>query len=875
MAADTTILSGDVSVWYLSNGRTKMMDWSGSATGTRTMNELYSAMQTLLDEASTMDDATAFNADTPTEYKTGIIDAGDNDPWYVTFNLMEHITGGSLYTSGWSRVTTSNTGIVIVPVTRATMTLNSSDIGDDGLNHATGLDTGTLLEIINDGSSTNAYLVIRPEDDTAANDWNETSGTINNTGSTRSATQAGAGNTGEMIWANIYSIGTIDPNVHLYVYQGEFNDSETATTPATDTSNRVYSVNSTSADYWANGHIDICVPINRWQRAQTDGAWDNVDDGYLRVFARKGGDLYASFEVSNSTTSGGRNPVPLQTSLDLNQGHGTRKVSTGTWTGTAVDLSVLTGGTNDGRAIFDVGNSTADSEIVYWPIAKATRGGEIQGFVNTEVLTDGAGFSATAGGSDSADGPADATWFTGTTPDLLLGYTQVQTCSNLDIDNDGTDEEYCIYIDCNSNPLSEVYQWMKYICQYTQGDTDMVEQAFSDDLSQANIYGEEYDGPMAYATYTAETGTVTEGDLMTQAGSDPWSGVLMYHDETNNTVVFRNCRGTLETTTNILQDVTPGSNYLTNPTAVGNFAASTSSPFGTYAGGTYFGARGVVIDSYDSGDENSFILTDIFGDTYQRPTSVLIEVTNVWGNAITLGDADLVTVYPLTGSGGDIDKDPADAVYAMNCDGGEAIGATTLAVDAIPVWAPSTGRVVLIDNSDANKEYVLRYSSYNATTDTYTLANIDVAALDSANGTYDELTETGAFGSAQRGDLVYNHDLAETSYIIEVDSANTITISPAFSADPTGDHIEVNCTPILVTSSDNAFNCIIHDYPTTSTASASIIYPGSQFYFRVKVRNTRETDLTNGPIKPFSSDGSTTGSQSTTQVVRTIDTVLS
>ena len=70
----------------------------------------------------------------------------------------------------------------------------------------------------------------------------------------------------------------------------------------------------------------------------------------------------------------------MQTSLDLNQGHGTRKVATGAWTGTAVDLAVLTGGTNSGRAIFDLGNSTTDTEIVYWPITKAVRGGEVVGF---------------------------------------------------------------------------------------------------------------------------------------------------------------------------------------------------------------------------------------------------------------------------------------------------------------------------------------------------------------------------------------------------------------------------------------------------------------------------------------------------------------
>ena len=46
-----TILGGDITVNYLDESRQKMLEWTGTATGTRTMNEVYSAMATLLDEA--------------------------------------------------------------------------------------------------------------------------------------------------------------------------------------------------------------------------------------------------------------------------------------------------------------------------------------------------------------------------------------------------------------------------------------------------------------------------------------------------------------------------------------------------------------------------------------------------------------------------------------------------------------------------------------------------------------------------------------------------------------------------------------------------------------------------------------------------------
>ena len=89
-----TILSGDITINYLDDNRRKQATWTGSATGTRTMNEFYSGSATLLDETATGDDATMFTAETPVEYTVGLIDANDGDPWYIGYELMQHMTGG-------------------------------------------------------------------------------------------------------------------------------------------------------------------------------------------------------------------------------------------------------------------------------------------------------------------------------------------------------------------------------------------------------------------------------------------------------------------------------------------------------------------------------------------------------------------------------------------------------------------------------------------------------------------------------------------------------------------------------------------------------------------------------------------------------------
>lgn len=881
MAADTTILSGDVGVWWLSNGRAKMLSWEGT-TGTHTMNELYSAMQTLQDESDTIDDGTCFNADTPTEYTIGKIDQGDNDPWYIQFDVMQHITGGSLKTSGWAHADGTNTGIVIVGGVNSGTPMTTADYGYTVTGATNG--SGTLLEIIEGAKGD--FLVIRPDSDTGDEFISSIQIITSARGAFTFTQNTEEENTGDMVWANIYSIGTVDSSVHMYVYQGEF-DAATPATPATDNSTRVYDVNSVSiADYWGEGHIDICVPIMRWWRDQTDGAWDAVDNGFLRVFARKGGDLYASFEVANSTTSGGRNPVPLQTSLDLNQGTGTKTISfTGAESGTMVDGEIIqqTTGTNSGaRGIFDLANSTMTSGgfLSYFPIAEDGEGGVLTAMETGETVTGQTSTSAvTTDGVPAAAGPSLASWFTNSAaPILKVGFTAVTAVTNKDIDNNGTDEHWGIVVDCNSNTLAETYEWLKYICSYTQGETNPVEQAFEDDISQINIYGEEYIGGTAYFGYSGGTGafaTLPEGEGLTQQTSLA-TGYVICHDTTNDVILLRNTRNTWNLSNTIDSD------YDTDtftPDEAGNFAASVTSPLGTYAGGTYFGARGVLLENWLGADENKFILTDIEGSTRERPTSVTITVSNLHGNAVTETDSDLVAVYLLDGVGGDIDKS------LILCDGAETVGDGTLDTGVIPDWVPAAGRILFTDVS-ANQEYVITYTAWNGTTDQFTLDKAGAfTGLTTGTNTLTLVSTSAELDGLSRGDLIVNDDQGLHSYVTSVDAgSNTVTIFPAIAGQTDADTaVYANAIPDLdgsgtaVNAADTVLPFIMHVYPTAATAQASVIYPGATMYIRVKVRNSRETDLVNGPIKPFSTDDSVinTDTTKTVQTVRTIDTIIS
>jgi hypothetical protein len=216
MADALTALNSDVTVAYLDESRQKRIYYTGEDQK-YTANQLYSALMDHFDEPARMDNPSPMSAQTPVEYTVGSIDAGDtDDPWYISYRLMEKITGGAIRTSGWARNPfpgngTGTVGIVVAPVASGG-TITYTDEGDT-ISHADG-DSG----------------------------FNSTTGTLTMGTSANTATQNAAAVTGEQIWANLYSIGTIEDDTHIYIYQGAVDGAVRA---------RVYAQNSTTEDYWA------------------------------------------------------------------------------------------------------------------------------------------------------------------------------------------------------------------------------------------------------------------------------------------------------------------------------------------------------------------------------------------------------------------------------------------------------------------------------------------------------------------------------------------------------------------------------------------------------------------------------------------------
>ncbi|KKP46378.1 MAG: hypothetical protein UR39_C0011G0030 [Candidatus Woesebacteria bacterium GW2011_GWA1_33_30] len=809
-----TILSGRWVVYYGAENRQKRItrDTSITPTVTDTVNALYSALQNQFDELTQMDDGVPMSAQTPTEYTIGIIDAGDKDPWFIDRTSVEYLSGGALKTASWDRVTGTNTGILKIVCNNTSIVA-----GDIGFDITIGGNTGTLLDV--KGTGAGSILWVRPDDNTATNDFDD-AGTL--TCNAHTATWTSTASAGESLWANIYTLGTIESNTHLYISQNGAN-----LTAYKDTT-----------DWWGDGHIDILVNVKE--------LGVETDEGYIGVFARQYSKTYSYYTVD--LTNGGRNPIPLQTGNDLDNqtGYWTFTGSSGTGTFVVGEVISKSGTFKKGVITSVTGSPGTTPTIVYYLI-----GDPITNFANADTSVTGETSSATVtAGTPAAAGPSAL----GTSPVITHG--GLSDGGTNDIDENGTPENYSVTVDCNQNSLANVYQYSKYITR--RGETATT--------NTDGLQGQFYIGSDYRLRYSGSiTGTFSEGNTCTQTTSGA-KGTIVEVNTTDKIVILRNSRGTFDTT-NIVTDDTASGTFTPNSeaSAVTPIAAA---PFGTFAGGKFFCAPGVVLSDYLTADANNFQLVDDNGTVRLAPTKATITVSNT-----RLGDK--VAVFRLTASGGDINKAEYNATVQSQ--------AATTVVLGVPITTDSPGKTVggvirLVDTS-ATREYRLRFSTWtNTPNGTFNLAYTNVASA-SAGTTTTNITSTGIGTASLVGDLVLNVTQTNAvSYVSVIVDANNVTISPAITGQTTADNIKFNALPVATTTSpqDTWYVPFIDSYETTGSTGT----PGSEavtithsvtdgdIFIRVRARQA-------GNILPFEQDSSVVGANPTNvSVVRTTDTIF-
>ena len=316
------------------------------------VNEAYSYMQTVFDELAQSDDKIPMQAATPTSYKM-------INGWYIEEEVIRHLDGGAIETNGYEDE------IHVLTLDGSYTNFVVGDIGKQVTDDAA--DIGELLDYDNTDQKiwvrTGSATVIADDSAVAVN------------GGTGGGDAAGDSATGETLFANPYTLGTLYTTLPLYIIQDSVE------------------LTSGGSAWWADGHFDILVKVSE--------AGVDIDSKAITVFGRKWGENYTHFKIT--LTSAGQNAVPLGTSDDLNVTSSESAVKAIADTDIAGDIAT---GVNilfdDGNYSYDIGDGNGsqvyDIQIdcngqrladVYEVTKWATRDGSVSQLENYGVADDG------------------------------------------------------------------------------------------------------------------------------------------------------------------------------------------------------------------------------------------------------------------------------------------------------------------------------------------------------------------------------------------------------------------------------------------------------------------------------------------------------
>jgi hypothetical protein len=146
-----------------------------------------------------------------------------------------------------------------------------------------------------------------------------------------------------------------------------------------------------------------------------------------------------------------------------------------------------------------------------------------------------------------------------------------------------------------------------------------------------------------------------------------------------------------------------GEQYVTVVGQEGTYAPVKAAPFGSFAGGTFFGARGIWIYNMDGNDSENYQLIDSAGTTRNPPTQAPITVGGlVWA----AGVGDRVLVAESEGSGSLVIDKVQYVVSGTINSGDDKVYITT----SFPADTPTSGVIRVVDTGVSEERYT--YSAW-------------------------------------------------------------------------------------------------------------------------------------------------------------------
>jgi len=286
-----------------------------------------------------------------------------------------------------------------------------------------------------------------------------------------------------------------------------------------------------------------------------------------------------------------------------------------------------------------------------------------------------------------------------------------------------------------------------------------------------------------------------------------------------------------------------------------------AAPLGTFAGGSWFTARGLWLEDVAATDAIKFQLIDS-DNVVQNPPNFVAIITN---NNIS---GDRVGVYEDDGTG-DVKKDTYNSDAAANVQGDvtfEVDGTPTIRLDA-----PATGWIVVTDDSSTSGQ--VREHAYFYTAFTGNIFTLDIVAPSTGTAGVGGLTHTNS-GRDFTADgvlpgMIVRNTTDGSIGIVDVVGTTTFTVKQleggAGNNFDTGDVVEINELVVTYVAADTAFTPYINEVSSGTSTSVTVIFVTTRTLLG-KVRNK-------GVIFAVDAAATLNDGGATIPTVRTADTI--
>lgn len=834
-----------------------------------TVNQLYSWLQDTFDEPGYMQYPIPMTAQTPTQYT--IV-----NKWFIDDDSIKALYGGSIQTEGWTKAGAEGitqlrwiTGSVDPPL--------SADIGTV-VSGATSTAAGIILAV----NTPRQVVWIR----NSSTQQFQNSENVGGTGVAVTLETISGSLSGESIWSNLFSVGSLQSYSEIYVGQEDDYMGGRAFHSSESYQRRVEKIDEwwdSDVDFTASpnllgglGHFDVLI--------KSQEAGDTIDGGRMAVLSRQLSKVYSHFEL---VAGNGNFVVPFaSTGADLNSSQGPYSASFTNRAGATLEVGDVlenSGSTAPNGRLRAVTTAVTDGGLTngtfqYYLI------GENQPWVNeqrtlnqftsswTDLKVRGDTTTLTVSGSTVGSvtpGPATAQGITVTFAD-----------AQVDVDEDSSLEQYACTINCNNVALSNVYKRVMFLTSL--GNQNGTVAGIQDTLLPSAVpswkEASEFYRAVGDVVFNYDGGIgsqITEGDYVTNAADSATGVVVSVTAGATGVCVLTQVKGTFVENDQVARLGQHATNrvVVNEPVtlAARSIVDNTGAPFGSFAGGRWFVARGIVLTNVQLADANNWETVDLDGVRRAPPT-----VRTITFDGLVANDRAVILEVNTAGSRN----------YRKNQNGvaiaGASVGASSIPVDtAVALDVPTSGWIRIVDTSLASTtgdEYRYEYSSYAGSTVTLRVVSPGDGVCD-AGGSLTVLVDVGVatnFGTdgyPKVGMMIRNVTAGGWARVLRKISNDSIETTPlTVGTWATGNSYGLNTVVVALEDVDTVYFPYIDDTSLSTSVVKSVKFVESTPLL-ARVRFS-DPDVGGTRIQPFELLGVTLSDANlNVTAIRTTDTI--